>query len=175
MPVTREKRRGEGAWQECAKLRAIAIGFESLVTVNLILWIWIPVPSLAWEVSPAFWPSVSIGLAILVPGGIVMYKGMKDAGSEAARPSPDTKMYGGIYQYIRHPQTLGEMPMFIALGFIANSWFLVVSMTVYILIYTPIMLHFEEKDLVLRFGDDFRAYQQQTGLLLPRFHKNSKK
>jgi len=53
-------------------------------------------------------------------------------------------------------------------GFILNSWFLVIITFVYIVIYTLIMLIVEEKDLVRRFGDDYRKYQQETGALLPR-------
>ena len=36
---------------------------------------------------------------------------MKDAGSESLHPSKETVMYGGIYNYIRHPQALGEFPL----------------------------------------------------------------
>ncbi|MHA1149405.1 MAG: methyltransferase [Promethearchaeota archaeon] len=32
-------------------------------------------------------------------------------------------MYGGIYNYIRHPQSLGEFVIFMALPLLINSWF----------------------------------------------------
>jgi len=100
---------------------------------------------------------------------------MKDAGSETLSPSKDTKMYGGIYNYIRHPQTLGEFPTFVAISFFFNSWFLVILSSVYIIIYTPIMIHYEEIDLTKRFGEKYKEYQKRTGALFPKIVKSSKK
>jgi len=103
-----------------------------------------------------------------------MIKGMLDAGSETHTPSEETEMYGGIYNHIRHPQTLGEMPMFPAIAFMVNSWFLVIVLTTYIIIYTPIMIYLEEKDLVNRFGEEYRQYQKEVGVLLPKRKKKKR-
>ena len=97
-----------------------------------------------------------------------MLKGVKDAGKETITPSEDTKMYGGIYKFIRHPQTTGEMPMFPAFGLVVNSWFMVLILTIFIIIYVPTILYFEEKDLVKRFGDSYTEYQKTTGAFLPK-------
>jgi len=94
-----------------------------------------------------------------------------DAGSETIRPSPDTKLYGGIYNYIRHPQTLGEFPLFVAISFAVNSLLLVVISVISLIIYVPIMIHYEEKDLVKRFGEKYIEYQKRTGALFPKFWK----
>ena len=83
-------------------------------------------------------------------------------------------MYGGIYNYVRHPQTLGEMPMFVALAFALNSWFLVIFTTVFIIIYTPLTLYLEEKDLVVRFGEGYKKYQKKVGILLPKIKRRKK-
>jgi protein-S-isoprenylcysteine O-methyltransferase Ste14 len=48
-------------------------------------------------------------------------------------------------------------------------------MTAYILIYTPIMIYFEERDLVKRFGDEYRQYQKEVGVLLPKLKRNQNK
>ena len=61
---------------------------------------------------------IVISIAIIIPGLIIKFKGIKDAGSETYNPSNQTKMYGGIYRYISHPQTLGEFPIFIAFAFL---------------------------------------------------------
>ncbi|MHA1124346.1 MAG: methyltransferase family protein [Candidatus Heimdallarchaeota archaeon] len=169
MPVTLSERRGEKAWKECRNIRFFAIIFEFLLMANLILWLWYPIDAINWKISETYWwIGIIIGVIILVPGILLMVKGMMDAGSESATPSLETEMYGGIYKYIRHPQTLGEMPMFIAIAFAVNSWFLVLLMTVYVIIYTPIMLYFEEKDLVKRFGEPYSEYQKETGMLFPK-------
>lgn len=58
--------------------------------------------------------------------------------------------------------------MFVAIAFAVNSWFLVIVTFAYIIIYTPIMLYFEEKDLVKRFGESYKQYQKETGMLFPK-------
>jgi protein-S-isoprenylcysteine O-methyltransferase Ste14 len=107
----------------------------------------------------------------MVPCLILVGKGVIDAGSETLSPSKETEMYGGIYNYIRHPQSLGEFPLFVAFGFMLNSWFFVVISFVFIIIYIPIMIHFEEKDLTRRFGDKYTAYKERTGALFPKLRK----
>jgi protein-S-isoprenylcysteine O-methyltransferase Ste14 len=77
-------------------------------------------------------------------------------------------MYGGIYRYIRHPQSLGEFPIFIALGFFVNSWTIVIIMSIFVFFYVPIMIYYEEKDLIRRFGEKYREYQKNTGALFPK-------
>ena len=67
---------------------------------------------------------------------------MRHAGSESLTPSEETQMYGGIYKHIRHPQTVGEFPTFVAIAFILNSWFLVIITALFIVIYIPIMIYY---------------------------------
>lgn len=168
IPKKREEKIGKKAWKQCAHFRIIAGGLEFVISLTIFLWIWFPIPDLDWMIHPNKWVGIAICVAIVVPGLIIMFKGIKDAGSETYQPSEQTTMYGGIYKYIRHPQTLGEFPLFIAFGFFVNSWFLVVVLTVFVIIYVPIMIHFEEKDLIRRFGESYKKYQKETGALLPK-------
>ena len=167
-PAALSKKRGEKAWKECRNLRIIASFFETLVLISVILWIWYPIPQLDWKIFQEWWIGLIIGFLIVILGGIIVLKGVKDAGKETLTPSQETEMYGGIYRFIRHPQTTGEMPMFPALGFALNSWFLFALLTVFILIYIPIIQFFEENDLVRRFGDSYVQYQKRTGAFLPK-------
>lgn len=170
-PVARVARHGEKGWAECKRLRLVASLFEFVSFVNIILWIFVPLPGLNWLVHPWWWPSFLIGLGIACPGIVLMLKGARDAGSETLTPSGETEMYGGIYEYIRHPQTLGEFPLWVAIAFAINSWFLILVTLVFIVVYTPFMIHYEEKDLVRRFGDKYLEYQRRTGALFPKFRK----
>ncbi len=171
-PAKRSERRGEKAWKECKRLRSVSGVFELITILNLILWIWFPLSIFGkWTINPNIWIGVIIGIVMLIPLSLVMFLGIKDAGSETLAPSENTAMYGGIYKHIRHPQSLGEFPMYVAIGFMLNSWFLIITCTLAIVIYTPIMIHFEEKDLVKRFGDKYKEYQKTTGALFPRIKK----
>ncbi len=172
-PMTREEKSGEQAWNECGKFRILASIFELVIITNNFLWIWFPIPLLNWLIHPNFWIGIILCLIITIPGVIIMLKGVKDAGAETISPSKETEMYEGIYKYIRHPQSLGEFPIFIAIAFAVNSWFLVLIMFIFISVYLPIMIHYEEKDLIKRFGDKYREYQQRTGALFPKlWHKS---
>ena len=172
-PAKRAEMRGEKAWKECKTYRSIGGLFEMVSTINLILWIWYPLPIVGeWKINDNIWVGIIIGLAILIPGLILVIKGVKDAGSETLSPSKDTIMYGGIYNYIRHPQSLGEFPMFVAISFMLNSWFLVILSAVFIIAYIPIMMHFEENDLTRRFGDKYIEYKERTGAFIPKLKKN---
>ena len=175
MPVTRAERRGERAWKECKWLRSIAGFFEFVVIINMILWIWFPVPNLAWPFHPNPVVGKVIAFTIAVPSSAILMKGMKDAGKETMQPSKTTKMFGGIYQHIRHPQTLGEMPLFIAIALFVNSLFLILWATLFVILGTPILIHYEEKDLRKRFGDAYLAYRRRTGALIPKFWKKKAK
>jgi protein-S-isoprenylcysteine O-methyltransferase Ste14 len=175
-PMKRSEQYGEKAWEDCKKLRSFGGFFELIATINMILWIWFPLPIVGdWKIGENIWIGIIIGICILVPCGIIMIKGILDAGSETLAPSKSTEMYGGIYNYIRHPQTLGEFPMFVAFGFIFNSWFLVIISAVGIITYIPIMIHYEEKDLLKRFGEKYRKYQERTGALFPKLRKKHNK
>jgi protein-S-isoprenylcysteine O-methyltransferase Ste14 len=46
-------------------------------------------------------------------------------------------------------------------------------MVIYIIVYVPIMIHYEEKDLIRRFGEKYREYQKSTGALFPKIRKKS--
>jgi len=70
-----------------------------------------------------------------------------------------------LYKWVRHPLYVG---MLIGLWFTPNmTWSHVLfagGMTVYLLIG----MWYEEKDLLLAYGEDYRRYQEQTPALIPR-------
>ncbi len=171
-PAQRVEKYGEKAWKDCKKFRSFGGFFELISVVNLLLWIWFPLPYVdLWIVNPNIWIGIAIAILIAVPCCIIMFLGIKAAGSETLSPSKDTEMYGGIYRYIRHPQSLGEFPLFIAISFALNSWFLVLISFILIMIYVPIMIYYEERDLIKRFGDKYRNYQKTTGALVPKLRR----
>jgi len=173
-PVKRGKSKGEQAWRECMNLRIIASIFEIIMVVTLIFWIWVPLPLINWKVHPNFVFGLIIGITISIPCLAILLKGVRDAGSETLQPSKETDLYGGIYNYIRHPQSLGEFLLFLTIAFMVNSWFLVLLMAIYTIVYVPIMIYYEEQDLIRRFGAKYQEYQKRTGALFPKLRKKNK-
>ncbi|HDZ17846.1 hypothetical protein LCGC14_0719920 [marine sediment metagenome] len=172
-PVKREEKRGDIAWKECTFFRYLSWFFNLIIGISFILWMWFPIPFLNWKIHSDYLVCFLIGVVFSIPFLMLLLKSMKDAGSESLHPSKKTTMYRGIYNYIRHPQILGEFPLFVTGAFIVNSWFLLLLMIVFVLVYTPIMIYYEEKDLLRRFGDDYRDYQKRTGALFPVIRKKA--
>ncbi|MCY3413221.1 MAG: isoprenylcysteine carboxylmethyltransferase family protein [Candidatus Heimdallarchaeota archaeon] len=167
-PMRLKEKIGEIAWKKCRNYRLFASLWMMTATISIFLWLLYPIDSMNWAISTTYAHYI-IGGVILLIGSTIMLLGAIAAGGESITPSADTQMYGGIYKHIRHPQALGEFPMFIAFAFFTNSWFLVIITSIFVLIYTPIMIRYEERDLILRFGASYEEYQKITGALFPRF------
>jgi protein-S-isoprenylcysteine O-methyltransferase Ste14 len=173
--VIRAEKHGEQTWQVAKRDRFLSGIFMGIMTINIVLWLWFPIPEFSWVVHPNWLVSILIGVILASIFTPIWFKGIKDAGSETMKPSQSTKMYGGIYNYIRHPQALGEMPWFIIIPLFLNSLFLVIWSTLMVIIVSPLIMYYEEKDLIKRFGDDYREYRKRTGAIIPKFWKRTKK
>lgn len=167
-PAALEKRIGASAYPRCAAYRVISSIFMTIVAVNYILYYWFPLPlplprTFVWP----WWVSAVIAALIAVPALYLMLRGIKDAGEETMTPKREHKLYGGIYLRIRHPQALGEFPLWWVLAFLVNSPFLVLFSFAYI----PVWYYFcvaEERDLLIRYGAAYEEYRARTGFWLPK-------
>lgn len=171
MPVTRELKKGKKAWKESNQLRILADIIWTLFIVNFILMIWFPVKSLYWPISKDYTSLLIISITIMVPFLIITFKAVKDAGIETVSTSEDNEMYGGIYNYIRHPQMLGASPLILLICCFLNSLILLIWFSILISVIVPIVIYFEEKDLIERFGESYKEYQGRTGAIIPKFWK----
>jgi len=171
MPVSREEETGEQAWEECARLRNISFIFAGVMVLNTIFWFWFPVSELAWVLSPDPVFGIIIGVIIGFPCLAILMIAMRDAGEEMGAPQKGISMHGGIYKRIRHPGALGEMPLYVVVALCVNSLFLTIWMTLFVLIFTPIHIYYEEKDLLKRFGDEYAEYRRTTPAIFPGFKR----
>jgi protein-S-isoprenylcysteine O-methyltransferase Ste14 len=73
----------------------------------------------------------------------------------------------GPYRWIRHPlYTFGTLA-FLALGLMADSWFMLL-MPVVAFVLLALRTPNEEAHLIEKFGDEYREYMKRTGRYLPR-------
>lgn len=74
----------------------------------------------------------------------------------------------GPYRWVRHPMYTAIFTLLIASSLGSANWLIALSCIVAIIvIYARIGK--EEQMMIDRFGDEYRAYMQRTGRLLPRF------
>lgn len=71
----------------------------------------------------------------------------------------------GMHKYVRHPIYVGWLIIFWATPTMTVAHLVFAIMTT---AYIVIAIQFEEKDLVDEFGDDYRTYQQEVGMLVPK-------
>lgn len=166
-PAKLEPKLGERAYAHCGKVRANSIVILVLVLINYVICDLFPLPFP--QLMTFWWPYyVSIILAVLIsiPTTYMVFVGMRDAGDEAIQPDKESEMFQGIYERIRHPQTW-EYAYFFAISLLLDNPFLLVFSIVWLpLMY--LMMRAEEKDLLLRYGQEYEDYMQRTGRLLPK-------
>jgi len=166
-PSRLEKLIGAEAYERCKWYRIVACAFMMIAGCNCLVFGWYPVPGLpAWLVTFPWSYETSIRLAVVItiPFSYLMCVGMYDAGEETMTPKKEHSLYsGGIYDYMRHPQAVGEFPLWYTFAFLAHSPFLTLLSCV---VYLPIWYLFsieEEKDLKLRYGEPYEEYCERVG------------
>lgn len=74
----------------------------------------------------------------------------------------------GVYNVLRHPAYTSILVEVVAIPLFANAWW---TMLAALLLYWPLLmlrLVLEERALVAKFGESYRAYQREVGALFPR-------
>jgi protein-S-isoprenylcysteine O-methyltransferase Ste14 len=167
-PAQLEKKIGDIAYERCGRYRIIASVFELIVIGTYVVYYYYPLPISIPRTFPwPYWISFLIAVIIAIPSGYVMLRGVIDSGEESLIPKKKHRLYGGIYKKIRHPQAMGELPLWWALAFFLNSPFLALYSIVWIPIFLA-MVFAEEKDLLIRYGDKYEDYRKRTGFIIPK-------
>ena len=169
-PAALEKKIGPDAYPKCKQYRIIASAFMVVVTLNYILYFFFPLPiglplTFPWD----YWITVTIAFVICVPGFTLQLIGTRDAGEETIAPKKEHTMYGGIYEKMRHPQAVGEVTLWWLIAFLLNSPFLALYSFVFIPIFYLMCLA-EERDLIIRYGQDYVDYKARVGFF-PQLRK----
>jgi len=173
-PAALEKKIGAVAYRKCTWYRNISSLFMLVVCANYVLYYWLPLPLPVARTFPWAWKiSAAIAVVIAIPSLYLMYRGIKDAGEETMRPKKEHDMYGGIYEKIRHPQAVGELPLWWVIAFLVHSPFLVLLSFAYV----PVWYHWcraEEQDLLIRYGGTYREYIGRVGFWFPKRARNDR-
>lgn len=170
-PAALELKIGPGAYKRCARYRFVSGAMMLLETAGYVVYVFYPLPILLPRTFP--WPwgiSALIGVAIAIPAGYMLIRGVRDAGEEAMVPKKEHTLYGGIYEQVRHPQAW-EAVLWLTIAFLLHSPFL----ALFSLLWLPVeyvMVMAEEGDLVLRYGQAYEEYRRRTPAFLPQWRKD---
>jgi protein-S-isoprenylcysteine O-methyltransferase Ste14 len=146
------------------------------LALALLLWQWRPIAEpVIWRVEnplavQAIWTLFALGWVILLLATFLINHfelfGLRQVFARlTGKPIPEAQFRTPfLYRYVRHPIYLGFLMAFWAAPVMSAGHLLfAVACTGYILIG----IWFEERDLVAQFGDQYRRYRAQVGMLLP--------
>lgn len=147
----------------------------------LLYWQWRPITTPIWTVvnpdgvtllHALFW----LGWALVLVGTFLINHfelfGLSQVFARAfnRRLAPPQFKMPIFYRYVRHPIYLGFLCAFWATPkMTAGHLLFAVATTGYILIG----IFFEERDLIHQFGDTYRRYRGQVGMLLPKLSRGT--
>ena len=77
------------------------------------------------------------------------------------------------YTYCRNPMALGAIVMYQGVAILFRSIGAVVVVLLFAVLLLIYIQHFEEKEMEIRFGEEYLAYKRQTPFLIPRFWNKS--
>jgi protein-S-isoprenylcysteine O-methyltransferase Ste14 len=154
--------------------RSTYVLFASAVLL-LLFWQWQPIPTPLWNVTSSLGMG-AINTVYWIGWGMVLVStfllnhfelfGLRQVFSrlrnqEMAPPVFRTPLF---YKRVRHPIYLGFLLAFWAAPVMtAGHLLFAIATTGYILLG----IYFEERDLIAQFGDQYRRYREQVGMLLP--------
>jgi protein-S-isoprenylcysteine O-methyltransferase Ste14 len=149
----------------------------SALALALLFWQWRPILDPVWTVTNhraaaaievVFWAGwVLLLVSTFLINHFELF-GLQQAlqnfqRSRAQEPEFKTP---GVYRYVRHPIYLGFLLGFWATPAMTAGHLLFAIMTTG---YILVGIFFEERDLVAQFGERYRRYRTEAGMLFPRF------
>jgi protein-S-isoprenylcysteine O-methyltransferase Ste14 len=151
--------------------------FMNLIKIGgLLLWL----SPLVYLINPAWMAWSKIGLAesirslgaalgVLCIFGIYwLFSSIGSSITPTAATREEHKLVtSGPYRWVRHPLYTVGTSMFIALGLMADSWF-ILALAILAFIAMAWRTPQEEANLIEKFGDEYRDYMKRTGRYLPK-------
>ncbi|WP_339737834.1 methanethiol S-methyltransferase [uncultured Maricaulis sp.] len=154
----------------------------SSAALALIYWQWRPMTGTVWSVDIPIVATALTGLffmgwaIVLISTFLISHLhlfGLKQSLADAPETADESPVLAQtlFYKLVRHPLMTGFIIAFWATPqmTVGHLLFAIVT-TAYILV----ALQFEERDLIAEFGDQYHAYKQRVGMVLPMLGRSPK-
>lgn len=145
------------------------------LAVALLIWQWRPIPAPVWTVEGSFGRTLLTGIAglgwvmLLVATFLINHFelfGLQQVYEyfRGSRFEPPEFRTPSLYKLVRHPIYLGFVLAFWAAPRMTLGHLLFAAATT---AYIFIGIFFEERDLIERFGEEYRRYRRQVPMIVP--------
>ena len=159
--------------------RSTYVLFASLALV-LLFWQWRPIPDVVWEVAnPQLATNITaisfFGFALVLLSSFLinhfeLFGLHQVANNLAGRTMPEPRFKTpALYKVVRHPIYLGFIIAFWAAPVMTVGHLLFAAVTT---AYIFVGIFLEERDLTQLFGEQYKRYRAQVGMLVP-FRRSS--
>ncbi len=119
--------------------------------------------------TPFFFTN-TIAFCLLLTGFIIMIFSIRNYDWKSFVGITEEKVYAlvvaGMNQYVRHPLYSGTM-LFVMGYFIWQPYFKNLMLVILMWVYLAIGIMYEERKLVILYGDDYKKYQKKVKKMIP--------
>ena len=161
-------------WIGPASDRWFRLAFNFIAVVTLLPILFLPILLIDKQIYSIRYPWVILTLTIQLMAVIVLFVGLRQTGISSfiglrqmllpEDTSPPRLVTNGLYRFVRHPlYTAGLVLIWLLPVLTWNLLALNLGLTAYILIGA----YFEERKLLLTFGDYYAEYCHRTPMLIP--------
>ncbi len=142
-------------------LLAMIVGF--VVRPSLLAWAALPMPG--WF----RWGGFGLGLLSVAGAGWTLKHLGRNVSETVLTKAGQELVVTGPYRWVRHPLYTSGLGLMLAVGLTAANGLILAWVGLCLTAVLGLVIPREERELVALFGEEYRAYQQRTGRLLPRF------
>jgi protein-S-isoprenylcysteine O-methyltransferase Ste14 len=128
-------------------------------------------PAMQWATVDlpdwARWLGVGLGLLTLPAAHWVLSSLGKNVSETVLTKKDHALVTIGPYRWIRHPLYTTGIALFVAIGLVQSSWFVLLLGSVGFVLINLVVIPAEERALVAKFGEGYHTYMAGTGRMFP--------